>query len=123
LLKQLLAFNPDKRITVEEAINHPYFENLRKFDDPPKCTNVFDWSWEAKMQKESDKHKNPYFDKQMICRLIYNESLTFHPDSADAAGPVTSKESEESDIKSPEAEKEEEEEKADAHKEEVPVQQ
>jgi hypothetical protein len=33
------------------------------------------------MQQESDKHKNPYFDKQMICRLIYNESLDFHPDN------------------------------------------
>jgi len=65
---------------VEQAINHPYFENLRKLDDPPSCNLKFDWQWEAKMQVESDKHKNPYFDKQMICRLIYNESLDFHPD-------------------------------------------
>lgn len=66
---------------MEQAIDHPYFENLRKLDDPPRCPNKFDWGWEAKMQQESDKHKNPYFDKQMICRLIYNESLDFHPDT------------------------------------------
>ena len=80
LLKQLLAFNPEKRLTVEEAINHPYFANLRKLDNPPKCPQTFDWSWEAKMQRESEKYKNPWHDRQMICKLIYNESLTFHPD-------------------------------------------
>ena len=32
------------------------------------------------MQKESDKKKNPFYDRQMICKLIYNESLTFHPE-------------------------------------------
>jgi serine/threonine protein kinase len=46
LLKNLLAFSPEKRINVEDAINHPYFENLRKLDNPPKCNDNFDWSWE-----------------------------------------------------------------------------
>ena len=46
LLKGLLAFSPDKRLTVEAAINHPYFENLRKLDKPPKCLDKFDWTWE-----------------------------------------------------------------------------
>jgi serine/threonine protein kinase len=97
LLKQLLAFNPEKRITVDDAINHPYFENLRKLDNNlPRCTSVFDWSWEAKMQKESEKHKNPYFDKQMICRLIYNESLDFHPEKE---LPAPAKEGAENEIK------------------------
>lgn len=50
LLEGLLSFNPYKRLTVEQAINHPYFENLRKLDDPPRCTQKFDWSWETKMQ-------------------------------------------------------------------------
>jgi len=71
-------------LTVDEAINHPYFANLRKLDNPPKCPAPFDWSWEAKMQKESEKHKNPYHDRLMICKLIYNESLTFHPEVAKA---------------------------------------
>ena len=29
LLKGLLAFSPEKRLTVEKALNHPYFYNLR----------------------------------------------------------------------------------------------
>lgn len=46
LLKGLLTFSPSKRFTVETAINHPYFANLRKLDSPPKCTDEFDWTWE-----------------------------------------------------------------------------
>lgn len=60
----MLAFNPEKRCTVDEAIDHPYFANLRKLDkNPPRCPKTFDWSWEAKMQKESEKHKNPFYDR------------------------------------------------------------
>lgn len=84
LLQNLLAFNPNKRIKVEDAINHPYFKNLRDLDHPPSCSKKFSWSWEAKMQQESEKHKNPHFDRQMICKLIYEESLSFHPDSEEA---------------------------------------
>jgi len=51
LLKGLLAFSPDKRLTVQNAINHPYFENLRKLDTPPKCRKDFDWSWEQQHQQ------------------------------------------------------------------------
>jgi serine/threonine protein kinase len=46
LLIGLLTFSPDKRLDVEKAINHPYFENLRKLDNPPKCEKKFDWLWE-----------------------------------------------------------------------------
>jgi serine/threonine protein kinase len=78
----MLAFNPDKRISVEDAINHPYFSNLRKQDpDLPRCAEKFDWSWETKMQEESQQFKNPAHDRQMICKLIYNESLAFHPET------------------------------------------
>jgi len=47
LLKGMLRFSPDKRLNVDEAINHPYFAKLRKVDIVPKCKKKFDWSWEA----------------------------------------------------------------------------
>jgi serine/threonine protein kinase len=52
-LKGLLAFSPDKRLTVDEAINHPYFEELRKRDIPPKCMKVFDWDWEENLRSKA----------------------------------------------------------------------
>ena len=33
LLKCMLQFNPDKRITVEEALKHPYLEHLHCEED------------------------------------------------------------------------------------------
>ena len=33
LLDKMLAFNPAKRITVEEALSHPYLASIRDLDD------------------------------------------------------------------------------------------
>ena len=46
LLKSMLQFEPDKRITVKDAIRHPYFTQFEKLE-PPESVNVFDWSWDA----------------------------------------------------------------------------
>ncbi|EAN33603.1 Protein kinase domain protein [Theileria parva strain Muguga] len=48
LLKKMLTFNPDKRISVFDALNHPYFKSISKprnnFDSIPKVTLPFnDW--------------------------------------------------------------------------------
>jgi len=37
LLKKMLTFNPKKRITVEEALEHPFFEDLHCEEDEPAC--------------------------------------------------------------------------------------
>jgi hypothetical protein len=31
----MLSFNPDKRISVSDAIKHPYFANFHHLGDPP----------------------------------------------------------------------------------------
>lgn len=54
LLKQMLRFSPDKRISVYDAIMHPYFkESFKDFGEPPKSESIFDWSWdEFELNKE-----------------------------------------------------------------------
>ena len=46
LLEKLLQFNPGKRITVEEALAHPYFASLHDEAEEPVCDKEFDFSYE-----------------------------------------------------------------------------
>eukprot|EP00043_Microstomoeca_roanoka_P011452 m.107863 g.107863 ORF g.107863 m.107863 type:complete len:383 (-) comp15200_c0_seq2:699-1847(-) len=41
LLSQMLIFNPDKRITVEQALSHPYFEQYYDPSDEPMAEEPF----------------------------------------------------------------------------------
>lgn len=69
LLLKMLTFSPDKRITIEDAVNHPYFSNFAHLGMPPKSETKFDWSWD---QFE--------LSKELLQKLIYMESLKFHPE-------------------------------------------
>jgi len=53
LMEKMLKFNPKKRITVEEALNHPYLAALHEPANELSCPEVFDFSFEqVKMNKE-----------------------------------------------------------------------
>lgn len=47
LLNKLLAFDPAKRITVEQALAHPYLAAYHDEDDEPLHTQTFDFSFEV----------------------------------------------------------------------------
>lgn len=46
LLLKMLRISPNKRITIEEAINHPYFSSFSHLGQPPVCDVKFDWNWD-----------------------------------------------------------------------------
>ncbi len=48
LLSRMLSFNPARRITVEEALAHPYLAALHSPEDEPSCDRVFDFSFEKR---------------------------------------------------------------------------
>ncbi len=37
LLKKMLRFDPRKRLTVEECLQHPYLSDLHQESDEPRC--------------------------------------------------------------------------------------
>ncbi len=67
LLGIMLTFNPDKRATVEQCLNHPYFEDLHNEAEEPTAPDPFDWS--------VDKFEP---NAALLRELIYEEALAFH---------------------------------------------
>ncbi|KAI8893079.1 kinase-like domain-containing protein [Globomyces pollinis-pini] len=47
LLNRLLQFDPEKRVTVEQALNHPYLESYHDIEDEPSHPKLFDFSFEV----------------------------------------------------------------------------
>jgi len=46
LLERLLGFDPATRITVEEALEHPYLSIWHDPNDEPECPSQFDFDFE-----------------------------------------------------------------------------
>ncbi|OAY81302.1 Mitogen-activated protein kinase 4 [Ananas comosus] len=73
LLERMLVFDPSKRITVDEALCHPYLHPSRH-KRRAVCAAPFNFDFEQ-----------PSFTEEDIKELIYRESVKFNPD------PVTRK--------------------------------
>jgi len=64
LLDKLLAFDPTKRITVEDALAHPYLESMHDPEDEPTCP-TFDFNF------------NNDIDISEIKKMLYDEIMDF----------------------------------------------
>ena len=69
LLQRMLVFHPGKRITVEDALAHPYLASLHDPSDEPLAHAEFSFDFE----------RVP-LTKQALRELLTNEMLCFHPD-------------------------------------------
>lgn len=67
LLKKMLTFDPKKRISVEDALNHPYLAALHCPDDEPTTTPVsaFDFEFEIYDLKRED-YKDLLYEEVML---------------------------------------------------------
>ncbi|GAV71378.1 Pkinase domain-containing protein [Cephalotus follicularis] len=69
LAERMLVFDPCKRITVEEALNHPYLSALHELNEEPTCPSPFNFDFEQTTLNEED-----------IKDLILREALSFNMD-------------------------------------------
>ncbi|KAJ8448311.1 hypothetical protein Cgig2_021939 [Carnegiea gigantea] len=69
LLEKMLVFDPSKRITVDEALCHPYLESLHDINDEPVCSSPFHFDFEQSFLTEND-----------VKELIWKESVKFNSD-------------------------------------------
>ncbi|CAI8589298.1 unnamed protein product [Vicia faba] len=68
LLEKMLIFDPDKRITVDEALCHPYLSSLHDINDEPVIPMPFSFDFEQ-----------PSCTIDHIKELIWRESVKFNP--------------------------------------------
>lgn len=71
LLEKMLVFDPNKRITVDEALCHPYLSSLHDINDEPICSAPFRFDFEQSSLTEEN-----------VKELIWKESVKFNPDPA-----------------------------------------
>lgn len=69
LEEKMLIFDPSKRITVEEALNHPFLSSLHEINEEPTCQSPFIFDFEQVSLSEDD-----------VKELIWIETLKFNPD-------------------------------------------
>ncbi|KAF3648079.1 Mitogen-activated protein kinase 4 [Capsicum annuum] len=69
LLEKMLVFDPSKRVTVDEALCHPYLAPLHDINEEPVCPRPFSFDFEQ-----------PSFTEENIKELIWRESVYFNPD-------------------------------------------
>ncbi|KAI3995225.1 hypothetical protein MKX01_032027 [Papaver californicum] len=69
LIEKMLTFDPTRRITVEEALAHPYLERLHDIADEPVCSVPFSFEFEQQVLTE-----------EQIKEMIYRESVAFNPE-------------------------------------------
>lgn len=72
LAERMLVFDPSKRITVEEALNHPFLMSLHEINEEPICSSPFIFDFEQASLSEED-----------IKELIWKESLNFNPNQTE----------------------------------------
>ncbi len=73
-MRKLLIFDPDERLTVEEALNHPYLALLHDVDAEPICSDIEIDNFGFDLQHGAN------FSKEDIKFLICKEIARFNPD-------------------------------------------
>jgi serine/threonine protein kinase len=69
LLRKMLSIHPKKRITVEQALAHPFFRPLHSPEDEPICTHgPFDFTFEQE-----------HLHRRRLQELIWQEVGSFRP--------------------------------------------
>jgi len=69
----MLVFNPAKRISVADALAHPYMASLANPDDEPICDKKFEFEFE-----------NVELSKEMLQELMWEEMARYHREAFEA---------------------------------------
>jgi len=69
LLRRMLEFHPDRRITIDRALAHPFLASLHNPEDEPVANFTFTFDFE-----------NEDLSREKVQELIWQEVRAYHPD-------------------------------------------
>jgi mitogen-activated protein kinase 1/3 len=78
LLDKMLIFNPEKRISVQQALDHDFMKQLRAEGDDPSCPSTFDFDFEKEYVSNGQE-----IPKDKLQALMYKERLALRPGKPD----------------------------------------
>jgi len=76
LISSMLLFLPDDRISVEEALSHPYLRDFHGQMEEPECDTLFDFDFER-----CDSPLYTDLTRAEVQALMYSEMLFYRPES------------------------------------------
>lgn len=82
LLQRMLEFHPDDRITVEEALSHPYLREFQGQMPEPNCKELFNFDFEEDIRGTGDEAR------QAVRYFIYDEMRLYRPSAPKFAAPI-----------------------------------
>jgi len=71
-LTKTLTFDPKKRLTVEEALAHPYLESYHDPNDEPTCASLPPEFFEFDLQKDE-------ISRERLKELLYEDVMAYRP--------------------------------------------
>ncbi|TMW64053.1 hypothetical protein Poli38472_014170 [Pythium oligandrum] len=78
LLQKMLVIDPNKRISIDDALAHPYLASIRNKEDETMAGSSFDFDFE-----------NEKLTKPVLQKLIWDEMTTFHPEAREEESTAT----------------------------------
>jgi len=69
LLRKMLDFHPSRRVTIDEALSHPFMASLHNAEDEPVADFTFDFDFE-----------DEELSRERVQALIWDEIREVHPD-------------------------------------------
>mmetsp|Transcript_8321 Transcript_8321/g.10941 ORF Transcript_8321/g.10941 Transcript_8321/m.10941 type:complete len:448 (+) Transcript_8321:180-1523(+) len=77
LISKMLVFNPEHRISVKEALMHPYLEAFQGMFDETECSEQFDFSFD-RVGTQASTSEERHAARTELKLLLYREVLEFY---------------------------------------------
>lgn len=85
LMSKMLVFNPNKRITIEDALNHPYFKDIHdNLEEEFPVDEKMDFSYETVMH-DKQRDEMIYLRKLILNEYYYFKKLHSNDDKEEGS--------------------------------------